>query len=221
MENIFRDNIKAILFDMDGVVIDSEKLYSQSEEKLLSKYGVKFDDSDWLKIKGCTEKQFYDFVYSKFNISIQREELMSQGKEFLKNIFTNHLQYMAGFNALYLDLKEKYKLALVTSTGPELVDHVNGLLSINKKFDIVINSSHTKQHKPNPEPYLTAMNYLNVQPSECLVIEDSIQGIKAGKAAGCYVIAIEGSLDKKYLEDANYIISNFDELKKIFNKELT
>ena len=65
------------------------------------------------------------------------------------------------------------------------------------------------------------MNYLNVQPSECLVIEDSIQGIKAGKAAGCYVIAIEGSLDKKYLDDANYIISTFDELKKIFNKELT
>ena len=85
MENIFRDNIKAILFDMDGVVIDSEKLYSQSEEKLLSKYGVKFDDSDWLKIKGCTEKQFYDFVYSKFNLSIQREKLMSQGKEFLKH----------------------------------------------------------------------------------------------------------------------------------------
>ena len=62
MNAIFNKNIKAILFDMDGVVLDSEKLYSLSEKKLLAKYGVKFDDSDWLKIKGCTEKQFYDLI---------------------------------------------------------------------------------------------------------------------------------------------------------------
>ena len=53
-------NIKAILFDMDGVVIDSEKLYYQSEKKLLAQYGVRFNDSDWNYIKGCTEKEFYD-----------------------------------------------------------------------------------------------------------------------------------------------------------------
>ena len=82
------NNIKAILFDMDGVVIDSEKLYSQSEEKLLAQYGVKFDDSDWHYIKGCTEKQFYDLVYSKFSPDISREKLMFQGREFLKKTFT-------------------------------------------------------------------------------------------------------------------------------------
>ena len=208
-------NIKAFLFDMDGVVIDSEKLYSQSEEKLLAQYGVSFDDSDWLKIKGCTEKQFYDLIYSKFSLNISREELMLQGRKLLKNIFSEQLQYMDGFNEVYAIIKNKYQLALVTSTGSELADHIDGLLSIYKKFNIVVNSSNTVLHKPNPEPYLLAMNRLGVKPQECIVIEDSIQGIKAGKAAGCFVIAIEGSLQKEFLKESDYIISNFYELKKI------
>ena len=218
MENIFRDNIKAILFDMDGVVIDSEKLYSQSEEKLLSKYGVKFDDSDWLKIKGCTEKQFYDFVYDKFQLEISRDILMQEGKQFLKDIFTKELQYMNGFNDVYSLLKNKYNIALVTSTGPELVNHVDSLLSVVSKFDLLITSADVAKHKPNPEPYLMAMDRLQLKPYECIVIEDSIQGIKAGKAAGCYVIALEGSLDKKFLDKADYIISSFDALKKLLLK---
>ncbi|MBI44957.1 MAG: hypothetical protein CMG66_02180 [Candidatus Marinimicrobia bacterium] len=208
-------NIKAFLFDMDGVVIDSEKLYSQSEEKLLAQYGVNFDDSDWLKIKGCTEKQFYDLIYSKFSLDISREELMLQGRKFLKNIFSEKLQYMDGFNEVYTLIKHKYQLALVTSTGSELADHIDGLLSIYKKFNIVVNSSNTVLHKPNPDPYLFAMNHLGVKPQECIVIEDSIQGIKAGKAAGCFVIAIEGSLQKKFLKESDYIISSFYDLKKV------
>ena len=65
MNKLFNQNIKAILFDMDGVVIDSEKLYYQSEKKLLSQYDVVFDDSDWLNIRGCTEKQFFNFSRKK------------------------------------------------------------------------------------------------------------------------------------------------------------
>ncbi len=59
MKTVFNENIKSILFDMDGVVLDSEKLYSLSEKKLLAKYGVKFFDSYWLKIKGFSENEFY------------------------------------------------------------------------------------------------------------------------------------------------------------------
>ena len=214
MNKIFHNNIKAILFDMDGVVIDSEKLYFQSEEKLLSQYGVKFDDSDWLYIKGCTEKQFYDLVYSKFNLDIPREHLILKGRNFLKEIFSQYLDYMIGFNTVHKTLSTYYKLALVTSTGPELVSHIDELLSIRKKFDLVINSIDTKLHKPNPDPYLVAMKRLKLEPNECIVIEDSVQGIKAGKSAGCSVIALEGSIEKEFLNQADCIIPDFNELNK-------
>ena len=90
---------------MDGVVIDSEKLYSQSEQGLLAKYGVQFDKSDWHYIKGCTEKQFYDLVYSKFSPDIPRQDLMAQGRVFLKKLFTEKLGYMDGFDVIYPMLK--------------------------------------------------------------------------------------------------------------------
>jgi len=214
MDEIFNKNIKAILFDMDGVVIDSEKLYSQSEKKLLAQYGVKFEESDWYYIKGCTEKEFYDLVYSKFDINIPRKELVSKGRNFLKNVFTKELKYMNGFNEFYSFSKKKYKLALVTSTGPELVNHIDSLLSIYEKFDLVITSKDTTIHKPNPDPYLIAMERLQLSPHECIICEDSIQGIKAGKAAGSYVIALEGSLEKEVLTDADLIIPNFYDLMK-------
>ena len=214
MNEIFNDNIKAILFDMDGVVIDSEKLYSQSEKKLLAQYGVKFDESDWHYIKGCTEKQFYDLVYSKFNINIPRDQLIDKGRKFLKTVFTQELEYMNGFNEIYSIFKKKFKLALVTSTGPELVNHIDSLLSIYEKFDIVITSKDTTIHKPQPEPYLIAMKRLQLEPNQCIVFEDSIQGIKAGKAAGSYVIALEGSLEKEVLTEADLIISSFYDLIK-------
>ena len=212
MKTVFNENIKAILFDMDGVVLDSEKLYSLSEKKLLAKYGVKFDDSDWLKIKGCTEKEFYDLIYSKFRIDIPRDELINEGRDFLKNIFTERLNYMDGFHKAYLKLNQDYKLALVTSTGPELVNHIDKILDLYSKFDLIINSSDTILHKPNPEPYLLAIDKLGIHPHETIVIEDSIQGIKAGKEAGCLVIALEGSLEKRYLNEADYIISSFNDL---------
>ena len=214
MNEIFNENIKAILFDMDGVVIDSEKLYSQSEKKLLAQYGVKFDESDWHYIKGCTEKQFYDLVYSKFNINIPRDQLIDKGRKFLKTVFTQELEYMNGFNEIYSIFKKKFKLALVTSTGPELVNHIDSLLSIYEKFDIVITSKDTTIHKPQPEPYLIAMKRLQLEPNQCIVFEDSIQGIKAGKAAGSYVIALEGSLEKEVLTEADLIISSFYDLIK-------
>ena len=200
---------------MDGVVVDSEGLYSQSEEKLLAQYGVKFDNSDWHYIKGCTEKQFYDLVYTKFNPDIPRNQLVSKGRDFLKKTFTEKLQYMDGFNDIYPILKDKYRLALVTSTGPELVNHIDKILMIRKKFDSVIISTDTNNHKPKPDPYIKAINNLNFTPNQCVVVEDSIQGIKAGKSAGCQVIALEGSIEKKFLKDADYIISHLSDIHNI------
>lgn len=200
---------------MDGVVIDSEKLYSQSEKKLLARYGVRFDDSDWNYIKGCTEEQFYNLVYSKFNIDIERSKLVFQGRKFLKKIFSEKLTYMDGFNDIHCFLEKKYKLALVTSTGPEIANHINDLLSIYSKFDLVVTSIDTDKHKPNPDPYLRAINKLKLSPHQCIVVEDSVQGVRAGKAAGCRVVALEGSVDRNLLMNADYIISHLSDIQNI------
>lgn len=200
---------------MDGVVIDSEKLYSLSEKNLLLQYNVVFDESDWNYIKGCTESQFYDLVYRKFKPDIKRELLISQGRTMLKKNFTEKLEYMQGFQSLHSELKQKYSLGLVTSTSPDLVDHINKVLLIKEKFQVIITANDTKKHKPDPEPYIKAIEKLELKPRQCIVIEDSIQGILSGKASGCKVIALEGSFRKKYLSDADYIISSLSDIQNI------
>ena len=212
---MYNTNIKAILFDLDGVVIDSEKLYSSSEGALLGKYGVKFSERDWNYIKGCTETQFYNLVYEKFDIPIARKELIKEGRSYLMKIFTERLNYMEGFEALYSKINKKYKLALVTSTNLDIVNHIEGLLSLKSKFNIIIASNDTKKHKPNKEPYTKAMELLRVKKEQCIVVEDSFQGIMAGKNAGATVIALEGSIDRKYLKDADYIISHLRYIENI------
>ena len=200
---------------MDGVVIDSEKLYSLSEKKLLIRYGVCFDVSDWNYIKGCTESQFYDLVYGKYSPPIDRDCLIVQGRAMLKKIFKEQLEYMNGFKDIYSKLKNSYRFALVTSTSLDLVNHIDQFLFIKEKFDIIITSNDTETHKPLPGPYLKAMADLNLSPEECLVIEDSIQGIKSGIAAGCRVVALEGSIKKEHLKDADYLISCLTDIQNI------
>ncbi len=212
---MYNTNIKAILFDMDGVVIDSEKLYSSSEKRLLAKYGVKFDSNDWNYIKGCTESQFYDLIYKKFDIPVPRNQLIKEGRSYLMDVFSEKLNYMNGFKSLYSKINQQYKLALVTSTGPVLVNHIDSLLNIKSKFNVVITSDDTKLHKPHGAPYRKAMNLLGVKEEECMVVEDSLQGIKSGKSAGAIVVALEGSIEKKYLKDADYIISNLTHIQNI------
>ena len=73
----------------------------------------------------------------------------------------------------------------------------------------------TKIHKPYPDPYIKAMNKLGFLPNQCVVVEDSIQGVKAGKAAGCTVVALEGSVDRKFLKEADYIISSLYDIQNI------
>ena len=212
---MYNTNIKAILFDMDGVVIDSEKLYSSSEKRLLAKYGVKFDSNDWNYIKGCTESQFYDLIYKKFDIPVPRNQLIKEGRSYLMDVFSEKLNYMSGFKRLYSKINQQYKLALVTSTGPVLVNHIDSLLNIKSRFNVVITSDDTKLHKPHRAPYRKAMNLLGVKEEECMVVEDSLQGIKSGKSAGAIVVALEGSIEKKYLKDADYIISNLTHIQNI------
>ena len=212
---MYNTNIKAILFDMDGVVIDSEKLYASLEKNLLVKHDIKFDENDWNYIKGCTESQFYDLVYTKFNVNVPRGRLIKEGRSYLMKIFTEKLDYMKGFNTLYSKINKKYKLALVTSTSLMILDHVDRLLSIKSKFDVIVTSRDTKKHKPHKAPYRKAMQLLGVKKEECFVIEDSLQGIISGKSAGATVVALEGSITRKYLKKADYVISSLPYIEKI------
>ncbi len=204
--------IKAFLFDLDGVVVDSEPLYAVAEIRLFREYGVEIPDEDWKLFRGCTEEMFYKISMERYKIDEDREVFMNKGRAYIREEFSRRLAFMDGFPALYNRLHENYRLGLVTSSPKPMFDFVDEQLDLRRYFPQVLYGGMTQNGKPHPEPYLTMMDRLAVKPEECIVVEDSVHGIEAGLASGAVVIALTGSVDPEHMPEAHCIIHHLDEI---------
>lgn len=202
---------KTILFDMDGVVIDSEKLHLKAMGLTLEQYGIEYTPSFLNGYVGRSDESFFRYVYENMDNSHTLEALIKQKNIFFEELI-KELEYVEGFTDFIQRVKSvKLQTGLVTSSSLFTVQKVNKQLNVTSFFDIVITEEDTLKHKPNPEPYLLALKKLGADNGSTLVIEDSINGIRAGKAAGCTVVGITTSFDATTLQDAgaDYVIENF------------
>ncbi len=205
--------IDAIIFDMDGVTLDSERLYAMAESKLFKEYGVDIPDEDWKLFRGASEEHFYTLSMSRYNISENRQVFMNKGREYLLEVFSKHLDFMPGFLSLMNRIRH-IKRGLVTATNEDMYNWLNDKINVSSHFDSVIFGGMTTHNKPHPEPYLTMMKKLNVQPGKCVVIEDSVHGIASGLSAGAKVIALSGSVEPEELAKANTVVHHLNEINE-------
>lgn len=204
--------IKAILFDMDGVVIDSEPLYEKVERKLLGQYGISIPPEDQKYFKGSTEMQFYDLVEKKYGPQWNRQEVVKKGRRLLKEVFSREVTFVPGFVSLMERIGNRYLAGLVTSTPRLLFEEVRKTLSLERFFKEVICADDISNGKPHPEPYQTMMKRLSVSPEETLVIEDSLHGIASAKASGATCVALASSFSRRELRQADAVIESLDEI---------
>ena len=207
--------LKAILFDLDGTVIDSEHLYQKAETKLFKEYGVEIPDNDWKIFRGCSEQNFYTISMDRYNIKEQRKIFIEKGRGYIKKEFESSLHFKKTFKEFYNYIKGKYKIGLVTASPIHSFNYVDKILGIRKYFNNIITNDDCKNSKPHPEPYIIMMNNLQVKPKETLIIEDSINGILSAKSSGAHVVSITGSVDIKDMPKVYAIIDDFNELKAI------
>ena len=210
--------IKGILFDLDGTVIDSESLYQKGEIKLFKEYGVDIPEKDWKIFRGTTEQDFYTISMKKYNIKEDREIFINKGRKYIKSEFDKGLVYKRDFIKFYNYIKDKYKLGLVTASPLKSFNYVNKILNIKKYFSNVITNDDTNKSKPDPQPYILMMSRLNLNPSNTLIIEDSINGMVSAKSSKAYVAAITGSVSEKDMPNPDFIIKYFSELIEIIEK---
>jgi len=207
--------IKGILFDLDGTVIDSESLYQRGEIKLFREYGVEIPNSDWKIFRGTTEQDFYKIAMKRYNIKEKKETFIQKGRTYIKQEFDQSLKFKGDFLEFFNYIKGRYKIGLVTASPMHSFEYVNKILNIKKYFTNIITNDDTVKSKPNPEPYIKMMEILNLNPNQTLIIEDSINGMKSAKSAKAKVVAITGSVSKENMSNADYIIDNFLELCNI------
>lgn len=185
---------KAILFDLDGVLIETEKeTFQFYQDYLKIHYGIILPDSAFVYKIGRKSSDFWkDVLTKKERNNVNVEQLTI----FKRKLFIEHpekyVKKVSGVTQLLKMLKASgYKLALTTQNEKEMMDAVLNWLGIKEFFDVILNLQDISQKKPNPEIYLKAASLLNVLPKKCIVVEDSYDGIRAARRAHMICIAIQ------------------------------
>ena len=198
--------IKAVCFDMDGVVVDTMSHHVEAWRYAFNKKGYDHEDLVFYTREGMPGKKTIEDIFKSSGIDFTEqevEEIYLQKRDYFKN----HAKYSFIEEAVSL-LKTLYSqgvtLALVTGSRKEFVSEVLSELPIT--FHSIITGDDVIEGKPSPEPYLLVMNEYDYQPYEWLVIENAPLGIESAKCAGAYCLAVETTLEEEYLKRADMII---------------
>ena len=202
----------AVIFDMDGVILDTEPLYTKAEVSLFGEYGVRVPEEDWSLFRGCSEKDFFDLSMERYNINEDKDVFMAKGREYVRDEFKKNLSFMPGFHDLHHRVRDHYKIGLVTASPRHNLDWLQTLIGLNDLFQHIISGDDTARNKPHPDPYLAMIALLNVKPENTVIIEDSFNGLCSALSAGCHVIAKRGSVPEERLSKAHQIVTRLDEI---------
>jgi len=214
--------MKAIIFDMDGVLIDSPKYVWKSFNIILGEEGVHIGDEIVKKYLGKRLKDQLQMWKEDFKIKDHNiEDFSKRAGELELGFYKKELNDLNVKNIIVNLKKSGFKLALATSSLKWRADKILNILKIKDYFKVMITAEDVEKGKPNPEMFLKAAEKLNVKSEECVVIEDAVNGIQAAKNAGMKTIALLTKFHtQKEFKDADLIISSLDELNENLIKNL-
>ncbi|MBS5957666.1 MAG: HAD family phosphatase [Clostridiales bacterium] len=209
--------IQAVIFDMDGVLIDSEGVYLNYQLAFARAKNPAVTMEQLYPMVGATKKDSWEVVERAVNNGQTWEELRSEfrKKDIYEEIDYRELYRKEATEVLNTLKNEGYKLALASSTHLELVERVLNENGIRNLFETVVSGNQFKKSKPDPEIYLYTASCLGVKPEECLAVEDSTIGITAAHRAGMKIAAM---IDERYGFDqslADYRLSGVKDVLEV------
>jgi beta-phosphoglucomutase len=215
-------NITALLFDMDGVLVDNDAFHFKSFEIFCKKYGITFSSEFYTStITGRTNEAIMRALFGE-GITLQEVNKLAFEKEKIyRDIFKPYIKLPNGLLELLELANKKNVSCAVASNGPfENIDFVLDETGIRKYFTVAVNATMVKEGKPAPDIYLKAAELLGKTVQECVVFEDSPTGIKAAVAANIKVIGLSTTHKEDELKGTEFIVSDFTDkrLQAIFEK---
>jgi len=212
-------NINTVIFDMDGVIVDGMPYHIQSWKEALSTIDMPVSDLEIYLLEGMTGRETMEIFASKSNRSLSDEtveNVIRLKRKIFNDIFTVTL--MKGIKDFLFELKDRqYNLAMVTGTRLEVVKKVLKM-GLDGIFTVIVTGERVNKGKPDPEPYVMAVDELSARKENCIVIENAPAGITSAKNAGLTCFAVQTSLLGKYLKDADRIFKDIDEVSKFLLK---
>ena len=206
-----RFDIKAVIFDLDGTLLDNNEYHLKTWKHYLKEEGIDISDENYnAHVNGRTNKDAIEYIYGRKMSDAEAMEYTLEKEAIYREIYQPHIKPVEGVIP-FLELLDRkgIPIGMATSGIQVNIDFMFEHIPIKKYFKVIVHSAHIKNGKPHPEIYLKAASLLNIAPENCLVFEDSAVGIQSGKAAGMKVIAIDTTQPHHELKEADRIIHDF------------
>ena len=196
-------------------MVDSERLYFEVEREMASQYGKAVREEIFWQMMGRKPIEGLAIFVQELGLPLEPAEAVKIRNDLLRKRMKEDLRAMPGLFSILDALHGKFKLAVATGAPREFLDIAIDKLGIRKKFDVLQASDDIQSGKPNPEIFLKTCERLGVKPRQAIVLEDSENGVAAGKRAGCFVIAIPSEYTRcQDLSQADYIAADLFEAEK-------
>lgn len=208
--------IKAAIFDMDGLLIDSEPFWHQSHIEILGSHGFTITEDDVRAMAGKRTREVVTHWHEKFEWNEPSIDDMTTAviDNVLEMVRLRGESLPGVEKAIKLFNDHKILMAVASSSRQELIDVVMERLKLDKHMEFAVSAEHEKRGKPFPDIFLTAARLLKAKPQNCLVFEDSLNGVKAAKAAKMKVIAVPeaANLEHPEFKEADLVIPSLEKL---------
>ena len=203
--------IAAVVFDLDGVLLDSEQVWDEAREQLAKERGGRWHPQAQRDMMGMSSTEWSRYMHETIGLPEPPEQINREVVERLSAIYRKHLPVLPGAEEAVERLAARWPLGLASSSNRELIDMALELLGVDHLFAATVSSEEVARGKPEPNVYLEAARRLGVDPAEAAAVEDSHNGILSAKAAGMGVVAIPNSHfppDEAALAEADVVLDS-------------
>ena len=221
MQHIMLSAFQAVIFDLDGVLADSEPWWNQIDANLLAEYGVTYGGEYHRNVLGVSYRLAVEFYKNAFHLSAPVEELMRRRGQIATEFFANRVGLFPSAKTTLEELRQmKLRLALATSSVSASARPFLERTGIRSSFEVIVTGDEIRRGKPYPDIYLCTAEKLGVSTDACLVIEDALSGVAAAKAANMRVAAIPDTRfvdPREYEKETDYVLGSLSEIPTLIS----
>jgi beta-phosphoglucomutase len=207
--------INAIIFDAEGVIIDTEKMWDRAQEEFLRRRGIPYERMDIKHtLSGKSQAEAIEIIKAKYGLTGDARALADERRELVRRQLEEHVEFVPGFPEFFQRIQPEYRTAVATAMPEDLLAIVEARLGLLKLFAGHVYSliAVGYRSKPNPDIFLHAAGRLGVKPENCVVIEDAPHGVEGARRAGMKSIAITTTYDQQTLAQADVVVDSFAQI---------
>jgi HAD superfamily hydrolase (TIGR01509 family) len=208
--------IQAVVFDLDGVLVDSEQVWDDARRELVAELGGTWTDDATRAMMGMSSLEWSRYMHDELGVGLEPAAISAAVVQKLEELYRRELPLLPGAREAVRALAERWPLGLASSSNREIIDLVLELAGLTDAFAATVSSEEVARGKPAPDVYLEAARRLGVAPGDCAAVEDSTNGLRSAAAAGMTVIALPNEAfppAEDALRLATSVISSLDELR--------